>query len=586
MQKEAAANDADDDNDERGWLDGNENELDQDLNQSADEPVDLKALRALLGAAGYHRPCVRRNFAEVTFDLRELVKSGENACWGPKAELAFRELLRGLTLAPIVHRRDASLPLLLETDWSARGKGAVLSQLRPKPHLRNAPSDFVDNNGILQDEYCKKSEREKLFDVEPLRYISEANTEPDAKLCPREGEAVSAVYAVKRLRGMLLGVPFILATDHSSLRWIKESTSDRCFRWSLLLAQFEYKVVYQPGLANALADGLSRYISNPDALEDDEECILPAYSATPGDLGLICFAANAEEEDTVAYEEDFESAGAKLFLRTGCTAPRCWCTLARAKKNPTLKKRADGKADGANKFLDVVHADDLGEVEQSASGNKWATVLTDGATSWREVYCSRHKNAAAHAGAFENFVAGNGPSKAFHADGAFTAVQLPRSAGRRIPTPAYEHHNPTAERSIGLLTTDGRVLILGAQRATGGNAATNLLANFKPAKYWDYAVKYAAVLRNHVTPRGKAAAPLEARRGALKEKRSAMGLFEWGTVVGFVPAKQPTKTRRFHASDRRGIYLGWKFFAPRGNSHVLLTKSGIVHVDSVFEYNA
>jgi hypothetical protein len=60
----------------------------------------------------------------------------------------------------------------------------------------------------------------------------------------------------------LYGKKFTIVTDHKPLTWVfsVKDPSSRLLRWRLKLEEFDYQIVYKPGVTNANADALSRII--------------------------------------------------------------------------------------------------------------------------------------------------------------------------------------------------------------------------------------------------------------------------------------------------------------------------------------
>ena len=91
-------------------------------------PKDVKGLQAFLGTAGYYRQYLP-DFATVAKPLTRLV-SGDNLwTWTSDEQTAFQRLKDGLVSAPVLGYPDPKLPYILDTDASAVGVGAVLSQI-------------------------------------------------------------------------------------------------------------------------------------------------------------------------------------------------------------------------------------------------------------------------------------------------------------------------------------------------------------------------------------------------------------------------------------------------------------------------
>ena len=144
---------------------------------------------------------------------------------------------------------DPKLPLRLAGDASSYGIGAVISHVLPD-----------------------RSER-------PISYASRTLSSSERNYAQLEKEALSLVYGVQRFHSYLYGRPFILYTDHKPLtailganKSIPPLAAARLQRWALLLAGYNYRIVFRPTHAHANADGLSRLplpLSEKDARAPD-----------------------------------------------------------------------------------------------------------------------------------------------------------------------------------------------------------------------------------------------------------------------------------------------------------------------------
>ena len=81
------------------------------------------------------------------------------------------------------------------------------------------------------------------------------------------------VYALQKFRNYLLGAPFKMFTDHSSLKYLVNKTvlGGRICRWLLLFQEYDFEIIVKPGILNAGPDHLSRIDSGeePSNLEDN-----------------------------------------------------------------------------------------------------------------------------------------------------------------------------------------------------------------------------------------------------------------------------------------------------------------------------
>ena len=191
-------------------------------------PKDMKGLQAFLGLAGYYRQYIQ-DYATIAKPLTVLTGKGVEWKWGMEAENAFQELKRRLINAPILSYPDPKLPYILDTDASAVGVGAVLSQ--------------------VQDE------EEKV-----VAYFSKTLSPAERNYCVTRRELLAVVKATKHFKPYLYGQKFKLRTDHASLRWLcrRKEPSAQVARWLEILAEFQYSLEHRAGMKHNNADGLSR----------------------------------------------------------------------------------------------------------------------------------------------------------------------------------------------------------------------------------------------------------------------------------------------------------------------------------------
>lgn len=93
------------------------------------EPKDVTQLRAFLGTAGYYHRYVP-DYASVAKPLTQLTGEKSTWQWGPSEQEAFSKLKWLLTHAPVLGYPDPTSTYILDTDASAVGTGAVLSQVQ------------------------------------------------------------------------------------------------------------------------------------------------------------------------------------------------------------------------------------------------------------------------------------------------------------------------------------------------------------------------------------------------------------------------------------------------------------------------
>ena len=92
----------------------------------------------------------------------------------------------------------------------------------------------------------------------PIAFFSRKLSSPQTKYSVTEQELLSIVERLKEFKGMLWGHKIKVYTDHQNLvRDALGLTSDRVYRWRLVLEEYGPDIVYMPGVTNIVADGLS-----------------------------------------------------------------------------------------------------------------------------------------------------------------------------------------------------------------------------------------------------------------------------------------------------------------------------------------
>ena len=179
---------------------------------------------------GYYQRFIP-GFATLASPLHDLTRKAlpGRVTWSEAAEGAFRLLRQALCSEPILLTPDFTLPLIVHSDASEVGLGAVLSQVQ-------------DN------------------EEHPVTYISRKLLPNERNYSTVEKEALAIKWAVDKLRYYLLGREFTLVTDHAPLKWMAtaKDTNARVTRWFLALQDYRFRVDHRPGREHANADALSR----------------------------------------------------------------------------------------------------------------------------------------------------------------------------------------------------------------------------------------------------------------------------------------------------------------------------------------
>jgi transposase InsO family protein len=227
------------------------------------QPTDLPQLRSILGFLAYYRHFIP-GFSSIAAPMTRLLQKDTPFVWGPEQRQAYealRELMtdpRGTVLRPIDPKRE----LILHTDWSNYGIGAVLGQ--------------KDDEG-----------REYL-----CACISRSLNKHERNYPSYKGELLALAWAVKMFRQHLHGTHFRLVTDHQPLLWLMRARdlNGQYARWQMLLQEYDFDIEHRAGILHNNADVLSRFpqassVDNTGARLDVEAC-LTAFPATPAEVRL------------------------------------------------------------------------------------------------------------------------------------------------------------------------------------------------------------------------------------------------------------------------------------------------------------
>jgi transposase InsO family protein len=203
-------------------------------------PKNVKELEAFIGKINYYGKFIS-NFSDKCKLLNHLRKKNIPWKWNPECQKAFNNLLQEISNTTTLVHFDAQLPLILATDASHYGIGAV-----------------------IMHRYADGSER-------PIAYASKTLTAAERNYSQIEKEALSIIYGVKKFHQYLAGRSFELNTDHQPLltifnptKGIPITTANRLQRWAIYLMGYNYNIRYKPTRFHANADALSRLPSGYD----------------------------------------------------------------------------------------------------------------------------------------------------------------------------------------------------------------------------------------------------------------------------------------------------------------------------------
>ena len=194
-------------------------------------PKSVPDLRSILGFMAYYRHFIP-GFSALSAPITKLLKKDVPWDWTQEQDIAF-ETLRGLMTQPgrVLRAIDPSRELVLHTDWSIHGIGAVLGQL--------------DDDG---NEYM-------------CACISRSLNQHERNYPSYKGELLALAWAIRSFRQYLHGTHFRAVTDHQPLLWLMRARdlSGQYARWQVLLQEYDFDLEHRAGIKHTNADVLSRF---------------------------------------------------------------------------------------------------------------------------------------------------------------------------------------------------------------------------------------------------------------------------------------------------------------------------------------
>lgn len=205
------------------------------------QPENVTDVRSFLGTANYYRRFCK-DFASIAAPLHRLTDKGARFVWQAEHQQAFDHIKSMLCTAPVLAYPVANAPIILDTDASLTGIGAVLSQV-------------IDG-------------QERV-----LGYASKALSRTERNYCVTRRELLAVVFFIRHFRPYLYGREFTVRTDHASLKWLYrfKEPEGQLARWMETLSEYRFIIIHRDGKKHGNADGLSRQPCRQCGRIDGEE---------------------------------------------------------------------------------------------------------------------------------------------------------------------------------------------------------------------------------------------------------------------------------------------------------------------------
>ena len=272
--------------------------------QAWKRPSTVGEVRSFMGMAGYYRRFIK-DFSKMSSPLTNLTRKNQPFRWTEKCEQAFSKIKEALVNAPVLRVPEGNEDLIVYTDASGSGLGAVLMQ---------------------QDQV--------------IAYASRQLKPHESKYATHDLELAAVVYALKLWRHYLLGAKFILYTDHKALKYLfsQKDLNMRQHRWVEFLAAYDLDILYTPGKANKVADALSRQhakvamlmieefknlslLTDLEIEEDNEVNMEMIEGGKKGKLSLITLQSDLILKVGKMQEEDPDLLEKKSLIEKGEEVP-------------------------------------------------------------------------------------------------------------------------------------------------------------------------------------------------------------------------------------------------------------------------
>ncbi|XP_063750626.1 uncharacterized protein K02A2.6-like [Eleginops maclovinus] len=206
------------------------------------DAADVKRFVGMVNYVGKFSPRI----SELTQPLRELLKTDTDWVWGSAQQRAFDELRKELSSPTVLAQYCLHRETIVAADASSFGLGGVLSQKQLSGEWR------------------------------PVAFISRSMTITERRYAQIEKEALALTWACERFQSYLIGMDFLIQTNHKPLISLLGSRAlddlpPRILRFRLRLLRFTYKIEHVPGKKLITADALSRApIQAPPTPEDEQ----------------------------------------------------------------------------------------------------------------------------------------------------------------------------------------------------------------------------------------------------------------------------------------------------------------------------
>jgi len=192
-------------------------------------PTTVKGIQEFLGFVNFNRRFIK-DYSLKALPLTKLTRKDTPFKWEQAQEDAFQSLKQACVEPPTMITFESNKPLRIETDASDLALGA-----------------------------CATQERDGLW--HPIAYYSRKFSGPEERYDVHDKELLAIVSALEHWRIYAESCSDLtIYTDHKNLVHFTttKTLNRRQVRWSEMLGQYKFRILYTPGKDNGRADALSR----------------------------------------------------------------------------------------------------------------------------------------------------------------------------------------------------------------------------------------------------------------------------------------------------------------------------------------
>lgn len=378
-------------------------------------PANVKQVQRFLGMCSYFRKFVE-GFSVIAKPLYDLLKKEARFTFGENELRSFEKLREKLMGNPVLSIFSPKAKTELHCDASSLGFGAILMQ---------------ENEGKMH----------------PVFYYSKRTTPEESHYCSFELECLAIIYALKRFRMYLNGIPFKIVTDCNALQQTlnKKLINPRIARWARELSEYDYVTEHRAGTRMQHVDALSRTneilvieecpFENTLAILQDRDLDIvkiketlmvqdhPHYELQNGlvykkiNKGDIKFLVPKQMENQVIrnYHDNFGHVGAEKVV--DLIRKHYWFSDMKSKIEDHIRgclkcivyNVPSGKQEGflhsipkGDKPFDTIHIDHMGPLE-TRNRYKYVFAVIDGFSKFVKLYPTRTTNTEEAVKCLENY---------------------------------------------------------------------------------------------------------------------------------------------------------------------------------------